>query len=134
MRERGSRSDVAGASSSLAAGSAIEEPADIAIVACWGDAVRLEAPIVRANSDGVRFSFENPGGAWGFAFHPVSHEYASSSGGELRDAPEEFSWTLPPGEVIVACVPDEYTTYKGLEAVTTSLTIVDPDGLFVPGI
>jgi hypothetical protein len=81
----------------------------------------------------VRFVFENPGGAWGFEFHPLSHEHGHAMGGDFREgSTAQQLWTLPPGQVTVACLPDARSSYFDPDVMTASLTVVDPDGLYVP--
>lgn len=109
-----------------------ESPADAAHVVCERDAVRLDTPVVRALADGVRVVFENPGSAWGFEFHPHLFDYYQGMGDKLGDGVSESTWTIPPGEVTVACVPTARSRYYDPEAKTAILTVVDPDGLFVP--
>lgn len=78
------------------------------------------------------FVFENPGDAWGFEFHPLSYEHGQAIGSELQGDTAEQLWTLPPGQVAVACLPDARSSYFDPDAVTATLTVVDPDGLYVP--
>jgi len=108
------------------------EAADAALIACKGQATLVETPVVRARSDGVHVVIANPGDAWGFEFHPVSFEYEQAMGGDLRGDDVESTWTIAPGEVIVACLPGSRSSYFDVETPTASLTVVDPDGLFVP--
>jgi hypothetical protein len=108
-----------------------DEQASVARVVCDHGAIRLDARVVRAHSEGVRFVFENPGGAWGFEFHPLLYEHGSSKGGEFYADTVEENWSLPPGEVTVACLPDARSSYYDPGAVTATITVVDPDGLYV---
>jgi hypothetical protein len=109
----------------------MSQAADVAHVVCDDYAVRVDTPVVRAFRDGVRFTFENPGGAWGFEFHPTSYEHGSSMGGRFQGGMEQ-AWSIPPGEVTVACLPESRSSYFDPDAATATLTIVDPDGQYVP--
>ncbi|MGH2591421.1 MAG: hypothetical protein ACRDGW_11585 [Actinomycetota bacterium] len=106
--------------------------ADAAHIVCERDAVRVETPVVRAHEEGVDVVFENPGGAWGFEFHPHSYDYYQGMGAKLGEGVSESTWTIPPGELTVACVPTARSRYYEPEAKTAIVTVVDPDGLFVP--
>jgi hypothetical protein len=91
----------------------------------------VDTPVVRAHADGVRVVFENPGAAWGFEFHPVSFEYGQGMGDKLPEDVSTSTWTIPPGEVIVACVPNARSSYFDPDATSATLTVVDPGALFV---
>jgi hypothetical protein len=110
-----------------------EAPADAAHIVCAREAAQSDTPVVRAHLDGVRVVISNPGDAWGYEFHPVAYEYGQAMGGDFpRGGDVDSPWTIPPGEVIVACLPDARSTYFDPEVPTASFTVVDPDGLFVP--
>ncbi|MGH2725316.1 MAG: hypothetical protein ACRDI0_13875 [Actinomycetota bacterium] len=112
---------------------ASQAPADVARVVCLPGAIRVETPVVRAHPDGIHVVFENPGEVWGFEFHPESFEYGSAMGDSFRgDIRSESTWSLPPGEVTVACLPGAGVAYFEPEAETATLTVVDPEGLYVP--
>jgi len=108
-----------------------EEPAEFAHIACESDTVRLDTPVVRAHAEGVRVVFENPGGAWGFELHPTSFGYFQGMGDKLPEGIAEQTWTIPPGEVIVACVPSARSRYYDPDVKSATFTVVDPVGLFV---
>src|SRR6266508_3392361 len=96
------------------------EAADAALIACKGQATLVETPVVRARSDGVHVVIANPGDAWGFEFHPVSFEYEQAMGGDLRGDDVESTWTIAPGEVIVACLPGSRSSYFDVETATAT--------------
>jgi len=106
-------------------------PANIVTIVCDRNVSRVSDPVVRAFPEGVRVLFENPGGAWGFEFHPHSFEHGSGSGGRLGSGSDRFDWTLPPGDVTVACLPDARSSYWDTDANPASFTVVDPDGLYI---
>jgi hypothetical protein len=105
-----------------------EQPADVAHIVCGNDTVQVDTPVVRAHRDGVRLDFDNPGGAWGFELHPENYEYGQAMGGRLRTS----TFSVPPGEVLVACLPTRHSSYRHPDAPTSTFTIVDPEGLYVP--
>lgn len=109
-----------------------ESAADIAHVVCEKEGVYLKDPVVRPNRDGVRFLVENPGGAWGVDFHHESWQHGTSSGFELRDEVMPDTSAMPPGNITVACLPTSHSSYYDPGVPTATLTIVDPQGLYVP--
>ncbi len=107
-------------------------PADVARIVCETNAIRIETPQVRAYPDGVHFALENPGGMWGLMFHLESFEYGQAEGLTFDDSVTNDISAMPPGDVIVACLPTQDASYEDPEAATATITIVDPDGLYVP--
>lgn len=100
-------------------------------VTCEQDAVRLDTTVVRALADGVHFVIENPGGAWGVDLHSASWDFGTSEGIELTDMSTRDVSAMGPGGVTVACLPNGHSSYTDPGVPTASLTIVDPDGLYV---
>ncbi len=107
-------------------------PADVAQVVCERGAVRLENPVVRAHRDGVHFLIENPGGAWGVDLHQESWADGTAEGIELKDEVTPDTSAMGPGTMTVACLPTSHSSYNDPSVPTATLTIVDPDGLYVP--
>jgi len=111
--------------------------ADVAHVVCEKDAVRLESPVVRAHRDGVRFLIENRGDVWGFELRHVTDPNIAWNSGPIGPGTTRLTDAAGPGEVLVACLrardPDaQGDGYHDDNAPTARLTIVDPDGLYVP--
>jgi hypothetical protein len=103
-------------------------PADVARIVCASsDAARVETPIVRAHRDGVHLLFENPDHATQFELRAQSWQYGTTVGGDLPTGATSETFTLPPGKVTVSCLVG--VVDPGASAAT--LTIVDPDGLWV---
>jgi hypothetical protein len=107
---------------------------DVGRIMCETADIRIETPEVRAYPDGVHLALENPGGVWGLEFHPESWEYGQSEGHTFGDDVTNVTSAMPPGRVTVACLPTEHASYDDPEAATAIITIVDPDGLYVPPI
>ncbi|HEV8564822.1 MAG TPA: hypothetical protein VGR41_07890 [Actinomycetota bacterium] len=105
---------------------------DVARVVCDENGIQVLTPLVAAQSDGLHLVFENPSGAKAYDLHPVTSERGTSVGGPLAPNGETTSsgFSLQPGEVQVACLPTMNDSY--LEHPTASLTIEDPDGLWIP--
>jgi hypothetical protein len=119
--------------SASAIGSAMDEsPADVAHVVCERDAVSLKDQVVRAQRDGVHLLVGNPAVAWGVELHHDSWEYGAAEGFKLSDEPTPDTSGMGPGMVTVVCVPTARSSYSDPGLPTATLTIVDPDGLYVP--
>jgi hypothetical protein len=107
--------------------------AHVARVVCEQGATVLETPVVRAHSDGVRFAIENPGRFWGVALHHES--WGRASEGIHLEGPFDVTTAtsaIPPGDIIVACLKESVTGYDDPGTSTAWLTVVDPEGLYVP--
>lgn len=107
---------------------------DVGRIVCETNGIRIETPKVRAYPDGVQFALENPGGVWGLMFHPESWEYGQAEGHTFRDDVTNVTSAMPPGKVTVACLPTEHDSYDDAGAATATITIVDPEELYVPPI
>lgn len=112
-------------------------PADVAVVECYKDRVVLENPVVRAQRDGVRFVIENRGGVWGFELRHVTDPNVAWNSGPIGPGTTRLTDSSAPGEVLVACLrardrDAQGSWYHDDDAPTARLTIVDPDGLYVP--
>lgn len=119
--------------SASAIGSLMDEsPADVAHVECELDAVTVKDQVVRAQRDGVHLLVENPGGAWGVELRHDSWAYGTSEGFKLSDNPTPGTSAMAPGTVTIACVPTARSSYSDPGVPTATLTILDPDGLYVP--
>jgi hypothetical protein len=110
----------------------IDSPPDVARVVCDEGGTEVLTPVVAAQSDGLHLVFENQSGAKAFDLHPVNSKRGVSVGGALESSGETTSrgFSLDPGEVQVACLPTMNDSY--LEQPTATLTIEDPDGLWIP--
>lgn len=110
-----------------------ETAADVARVVCDEDAVSIEDPVVRARRDGVHFAVANPGRMWGLSLH---HESWGRAAEEiyLSEPPKVTDpvSAIGPGDITVACLPTRTSAYWDPEALTAVLTVVDPDGYYVP--
>lgn len=106
--------------------------ADVAHIVCGKDTVRVDTPVVRAHRDGVTLEFENQGEVWGLQLHPETYEYGQAMGGSLRARLTEVTYSVPPGKVIVACLPTNDPSYRDADAATATFTVVDSDELYVP--
>lgn len=116
-----------------APGSILDEaPADVAHVVCEKDAVGLRGQVVRAQRDGVHLLVGNPGGAWGVELHHDSWAHGTGEGFKLSDEPTPDTSGMGPGRVTVACVPTARSSYYDPGVPRATLTIVDPEGLYVP--
>jgi hypothetical protein len=109
-----------------------EPPGDIARVVCEDDSIRVDTDVVRAHGDGVLFVFENPGGVWGFALHHATWDRGTAEGGRLSTEPMEYTSAIAPGQVTVACLRTRVASYSDDDAATATISVVDPDGLYVP--
>lgn len=119
--------------SSEASSSVTDElPENVAHVVCEKDTVRLDDPVVQAQRDGVHFLIENPGGACGVDLHHGSWAYGTAEGVELKEGVTPDISATGPGSVTVACLPTSHSSYTDPGVGTATLTIVDPDGLYVP--
>jgi hypothetical protein len=107
--------------------------ADVARIVCEKDAVVLRDDTVRAQLDGVHLLVENPGGAWGIDLHHEIWDYGTGEGFKLSDDATPDTSGMGPGTVTVACVPTARSSYYDTGVPRATLTIVDPDGLYVPG-
>lgn len=110
----------------------VAAPADVGRIVCETNAIRIETPEVRAYPDGVHFALENPGGVWGLMFHPASWDYGQAEGVTFEEDVTNDTSAMPPGSVTVACLPTPHDSYDDPEAATATITVVDPDGLYVP--
>jgi hypothetical protein len=110
----------------------VAAPADVGRIVCETNAIRIETPEVRAFADGVHFVLENPGDVWGLLFHPRSWDYGQAEGVTFHDDVMDDISAMPPGSVTVACLPTSRASYDDPEAATATISIVDPDGLYVP--
>ena len=110
----------------------MDEPAVVARIVCQGDGIRLEDPLVRAKRDGVHVTVENPGNAWGVALHPEPSPYGFAAEIQLSNGTTRYTSAIGPGEVTVACVPTSRSAYYNPGIATDTLTIVDPDELYMP--
>jgi hypothetical protein len=109
-----------------------DQAANVARIVCTGDSILIEDPVVRAQRDGVHLRFEDPGQWSEYSLHPDSFDYGQSEGANLsKEGPTTVTHSLPPGEVTVACVHAR-GSYIDREALTGQLTVLDPEGLFVP--
>jgi hypothetical protein len=131
-RSATTRGGIPSRASSEASLVANSSPADAAHAVCEKDAVRLENPVVRAQRDGVHILIENPGDAWGIDVHHDSWAHGTAEGVELTDEATPDTSAMGPRSVIVACLPTSHSSYTDPGAPTATLTIVDPDGLYVP--
>lgn len=59
-------------------------------------------------------------------------EYGQAEGVTFQDDVTNDTSAMPPGSVTVACLPTRHDSYDDPEVATASITIVDPDGLYVP--
>jgi hypothetical protein len=109
-----------------------EPPADVALIVCERDAVKLKDQVVRTERDGVHLLVENPGGAWGVDLHHESWAYGSSEGFQLKDEATPDTSGMGPGTATVSCLPTSRSSSSDPGVPTATLTIVDPDGLYVP--
>ncbi len=109
-----------------------ESAADFAQVVCQKEGVHLRDPVVRTHRDGVRYLIENPGGAWGVELHHETWAHGTGEGFELRDDVTPNTSAMAPGNVTVACLPTSHSSYYDTGVPTATLTIVDPEGLYVP--
>jgi len=110
--------------------------ADVARVVCEKHRAILQDPVVRAQRDGVHVAVENDG-VWGFEFRSTSDPHTASNSGRIGSGTTRLTAALGPGDVLVACLrardPDvQGNQYHDEDAPTATLTVVDPDGLFVP--
>jgi hypothetical protein len=111
--------------------------ASVARVTCEKDAVTLENPVVRARRDGVHLLIENRGDVWGFELRHVTDPNVAWNSGPIGPGLTRLTDAVGPGEVLVACLrardPDvQGSGFHDDDAPTAALTIVDPDGLYVP--
>jgi hypothetical protein len=109
-----------------------EPSADFARVQCQRDSIRVDTDVVRAHRDGVHFVFENPGGLWGFEVHHSTWGCCAAAGGRLSTEPTDYTSAVSPGKVTVACLRTRVASYYDDDAATATITVVDPDGLYVP--
>ena len=107
---------------------------EVARVVCAGDAIRLDTPVVRARRDGVHFVFENRGQSSGAELHHETWADGTAEGiAQFHDDPIVTATSaIAPGRVTVACVHAPKANYADQDAATTTLTVVDPEGLYVP--
>lgn len=109
-----------------------ETAADAARVVCGADAVTIGTPVVRPQRDGVHLLVENPGRAWGVELHHESSPSGSAAGFKLSGGTTPYISAVSPGQVTVACVPTARSFYDEDGVLVGTLTIVDPDALYVP--
>jgi Tol biopolymer transport system component len=128
-----------GRSASLAPTSTAVTPApdaaavDTASVLCTKDGIQLDTPVVWAQPDGVHFLVRNEGPWWGAELHHASWNFGTSSSlAHFEGGPVNAVSAIAPGSVTVACLPSAHSDYADPTAATATLTIVDPDGLYVP--
>lgn len=107
-------------------------PTDVGRVVCERDKVVLEDPVVRPRQDGVHILIDDPGGAWGVEFHHESMADGTAEGVQLKDMQTPDTSAMGPGTVVVGCLPSSHSSYNDPGVPTAELTIVDPDGLYVP--
>ena len=107
---------------------------EVARVVCASDRIRLDTPAVRARRDGVHFVFENRGQWRGAELHHNMWADGTAEGiAQFHNDPMiSATSAIAPGRVTVACVHAPDAGYADLDAATTTLTIVDPEGLYVP--
>jgi hypothetical protein len=110
----------------------MDAPTAVARIVCEPDGVRLQDRAVRAQRDGVHISVTNPGDAWGVELHHASSADGAAAGFELSDATTDYTSAVAPGEVAVACVPTSRSFYDDPGMPTATLTVLDPEGLYVP--
>jgi len=110
-----------------------DAPAVVARVVCEEDGVLLETPVVRARRDGVHFALQNPGAAWGYEIRGETWEPGVAVGGDFRgETAADETFSLGPGRVVVACLPTGTADISDPGVATAALTIVDPEGLYLP--
>jgi hypothetical protein len=109
-------------------------PSDVARVVCASDGIRLDTPVVRAHQDGVRFVSENRGEWWGAELHHQTWDDGTAEGtARFRDdSTTNATSAVAPGRITVACVHASDSGYADVDAASTPLTVVDPEGLYVP--
>jgi hypothetical protein len=105
---------------------------DVARIVCRSDGIEVVDPVVGAHRDGVHIVVENPAEAWGVELHPEPSPYGFAAEIELSNGTTPYTSAIAPGEATVACVPTSRTFYTDPGIPTAKLTIVDPDGLWVP--
>jgi hypothetical protein len=94
-------------------------------VECDGRRTTVLTPVVRTSPVGLRVAIDASDDVWGVEFHPVAAEHGSGIGGPV----ESVSFPLEPGTALVACLPDERSSYWDVEFGTFHL--VDPEGLWM---
>jgi hypothetical protein len=104
----------------------------VARVVCEKDGVLVKDPVVRAERDGVHLTIENPGGAWGIDLHHESWAWGSGEGFKLSEGSTPDLSAMGPGRVTIACTPTARSSYYDAGVPTATLTVVDPNGLYVP--
>jgi hypothetical protein len=73
-----------------------------------------------------------PGGRLGVDLYHESWAYGTSEGFQLKDEATPDTSGMGPGTVTVACLPTSRSSSSDPGVPTATLTIVDPDGLYVP--
>jgi hypothetical protein len=105
----------------------------VAHVTCASNAVTVDEPVVQAQENGVHFVYVNESNAWAVEFHHESWDYGTAETVPFKDRPEFHSTSaIGPGRVTIACLPDARSSYWTPGVATTEVTIVDPEGFYVP--
>ena len=107
---------------------------EVARVVCASDGIRLDTPMVRAQQDGVRFVFEGRGKWWGAELHHQTWADGTAENiAQFQDDPMITATSaIAPGRITVACLQAPDSGYADVDTATTTLTVVDPEGLYVP--
>ena len=108
---------------------------DVARVVCDEDGTRVLTPIVRPQPDGVYLTVLNRADARQIQLHHIRHtesEHGSAVGEQLQPGLNSRTqgWSIEPGELVVACLPTGHDAFW--EVPNATLTVVDPEGLWVP--
>jgi hypothetical protein len=68
----------------------------------------------------------------GFELHHATWERRTASGGRLVTESVDHTSAIASGKVTVACLRTRVSAYYDADAATATITIVDPEGFYVP--
>lgn len=122
-----------GGESSEASRSPVEDVPDVGRVACTRAGAEARTPEVQPQADGVHLLIGSHGSADTFYLRTADAP-TPNHGGRLADPLSEIRTSMPPGDVLVGCFErGDLPPWRETAGVGYArLTILDPDGLWVP--
>jgi hypothetical protein len=108
--------------------------ADVAVIECREDGVRVLTPRVRASDDGVHIRIVNTAGKREF-FMVDTDESEDNEGGRLKSKEDtQLRSFTPPGGKAFGCLDtSDEIDFDGNDPSYGRFTVIDPKGLWIPG-